>query len=45
MEPIKLSEIVAAVNGTCLDMSDVEINEISTDSRSIPKASLFVALI
>ena len=44
MEPIKLSEIVAAVNSTCLDMSDVEINEISTDSRSIPKASLFVAL-
>ncbi len=44
MEPLKLSEIVAAVNGTCPNLCDIEINEISTDSRSIPEASLFVAL-
>ena len=44
MEPLKLSEIAVAVNGTCPNLCDIEINEISTDSRSIPKASLFVAL-
>lgn len=44
MEPLKLSEIIAAVDGTCQQLCDIEITEISTDSRSIPKASLFVAL-
>ena len=44
MEPLKLSEIIAAVDGTCQQMCDIDITEISTDSRSIPKASLFVAL-
>jgi len=44
MEPLKLSEIAWAVNGSCPQMCDVDITEISTDSRSIPEASLFVAL-
>ena len=44
MEPLKLSEILKAVNGTCPKMRDIFITEISTDSRSIPDGSLFLAL-
>ena len=33
MEPLKLSEIAVAVNGTCPNLCDIEINEISTDSQ------------
>lgn len=44
MEPLKLSEIIKAVDGACLQLNDAEITEISTDSRDIPEGSLFLAL-
>lgn len=44
MEELKLSEIVAAVEGSFGYPSDVKISSVSTDTRTIQPRSVFVAL-
>ena len=44
MEKIKLSEIIAAVRGSYGYPADIEIADISTDTRTITKGSVFIAL-
>lgn len=44
MEKIKLYDIIDAVNGSYGLPADIDIQDISTDTRTISKGSLFVAL-
>lgn len=44
MEKLLLSEIVTAVQGSFGYPSDIEVSSISTDTRTIEKGSVFIAL-
>ncbi len=44
MEKLKLSEIIKAAGGSFGYPADVEISSVSTDTRTIEKNSLFIAL-
>ena len=44
MEKLSLQEIISAVHGSYGYPADVEISDISTDTRTIKPGSLFIAL-
>ncbi len=44
MEKLNLSEVIRACNGSFGYPADIEISDISTDTRTIKKNSLFIAL-
>lgn len=44
MEKLMLSEVIAAVRGSYGYPADVEVKDISTDTRTISEGSLFIAL-
>ena len=44
MEKLMLSEIIQAVRGSYGFPADVEVKDISTDTRTITEGSLFIAL-
>ena len=44
MEAMKLQEIISAVHGSFGYPADAEISEISTDTRTIGKGSVFIAI-
>ena len=44
MEKMMLSEVIQAVRGSYGYPADVEVKDISTDTRTITEGSLFIAL-